>query len=927
MPIAGPSTGPAFTCESTPAERLAACKAYLASERARIQDLHRAGDAGFGPIRERAGKIDRLLQQLFRCSLETWAKKNGEPPTPVSLIALGGYGRAELSPLSDIDVMFLYPTGAITPPLKAFQEFLSNEILYPLWDLRLKIGHSTRTLSEVFSEAAKDIQTKTSLLESRLVAGSESLYENFADAYRKHYLQDDPKGYIAARLLDQASRRAQYGDTVYLQEPDIKNGVGGLRDYQNTLWMARVRLGISRMEELGEQRYLHADELRDFQAGYEFLLRVRNELHYMSKHATDVLNLEVQPQLAANLGYPQEALLERVEAFMQDYYRHAQAIYRISKIVEQRLALALAPGPGLVGSLKKLLIARRSERTKRIDGFVLRGRQLAAETPDIFTADPVRLIRVFRHCQQLNCTPDVDLAALIRNSGHLITPAIIASPEANLSFRTMLEEVGQVHDALALMHELGVLGRFVPEFAPLTCLVQHEYYHRYTADIHVLNTIKELDAIFTSLEPVGAKYRDILHATANPPLLYLILLLHDIGKSVGIKGHAENGVLIAAPVLDRMQVTADARATINFIIKNHLLMARFWQKHDLDDPQTSLAFSEQVPDPDLLRYLCVHTFCDARGTAATLWNGYKDSLHIRLFSTTLERLTLGAKVETRLRELKEMTRLALIGQTIPGISADEINAHFNLLPERYFIQTEAGEITLHIQMVNRLLHSISGAESLGTLRPVIEWKDDLNRSFTTVHVVTWDRAGLFYKLAGAFSVAGLSILSARITTRSDHIAIDTFHIVEPGRGPVQNQAAMQTFANTVNDALVSHKDLMPDIAAQAKKLAGSRYAATASAQPVSFPPTVEVYNEISLKRIIVEIQAHDQIGLLYRLVKAISDHQFDITFARINTERSVAIDTFYIESTKPDEEVDVARLHILRDALREIIATPAPAAK
>lgn len=925
MPV-GP-VGPAFTCESTPAERLAACQAYMASEHERILAMHRAGDPGFGPTKARAAKIDRLLQQLFNCALDAWRKKNGEPPTPVSLIALGGYGRAELSPLSDVDVMFLYPSGTTTPALKPFQEFLSNEILYPLWDLRLKIGHSTRTLTEVFSEATKDIQTKTSLLESRLIAGTESLYENFAEAYRKHYLLENPKGYIAARLLDQASRRAQYGDTVFLQEPDIKNGVGGLRDYQNTLWMARVRLGISRMEELAEQHYLQPGELKEFQAGYEFLLRVRNELHYMSKHATDVLNLEVQPRLAANLGYPQEALLERVEAFMHDYYRNAQAIYRISKIVEQRLALTIAAGPGLVGSLKNMLIARRSERTKRIDGFVLRGLQLAAEKPTIFEEDPVRLIRVFRHCQQLNCTPDVDLAALIRRSGHLITPAIIASPEANLSFRTMLEEVGQVHAALALMHELGVLGQFLPEFAPLTCLVQHEYYHRYTADIHVLNTIKELDVIFTASEPVSAKYRDVLHATANPPLLYLILLLHDIGKSVGIKGHAENGVVIAAPVLDRMQVTADARATINFIIKNHLLMARFWQKHDLDDPQTSLAFSEQVPDPDLLRYLYVHTFCDARGTAASLWNGYKDSLHTRLFDTTLERLTLGDKVETRLRELKEMTRQALIAQTIPGISSDEINAHFSLLPERYFIQTEANEITLHIQMVNRLLHSISGAESLGTLRPVIEWKDDLNRSFTTVHVVTWDRAGLFYKLAGAFSVAGLSILSARITTRSDHIAIDTFHVVEPGRGIVQNQAAMQAFANTVNDALVSHKDLMPEITAQAKKLAGSRYATTTSTQPASFPPTVEVYNELSLKRIIVEIQAHDQIGLLYRLVKAISDHNFDITFARINTERSVAIDTFYIESTKADEEVEASRLLTLRDALREIISAPAPAAK
>ena len=914
---------PAFTSESPAAERLAACKAYLAAESERIYQRHRAGDPGHKIAHALANRMDRLLQPLFAAALDSWRKANGEPPSPVCLIALGGYGRGELSPLSDVDVMFLYPSNVKN--LAKFQEHLSNGVLYPLWDLKLKVGHSTRTLNEIFSEAARDIRTKTSLLESRLIAGTEALYENFAETYRKHYLTDDPKGYIAARLADQASRRAQNGDTVFMQEPDIKNGVGGLRDYQNALWMARVRLGISRMDELEKQHYLQPAELRAFQRGYHFLLRVRNELHYMSKHPTDVLNLETQPRLAANLGYPQKVLLERVEAFMQDYYGHAQAIYRISKIIEQRLALTIAAGPGIVGSLKNLLLARRADRTKRLDGFLLRGRELAAENPNVFKEDPVRLIRVFRHCQQLGCTPDVDLAALIRGSLKLITKKVISSLDANLSFRTMLEESGQVYPALALMHELGVLGKFMPEFAPLTCLVQHEYYHRYTADIHTLSAIRELDAIFTAAEPTAETYRTELHKTTSPSLLYLILLLHDIGKGEGIQGHAEAGVKMAAPVLDRLQVDPASRETVNFIIKNHLVMARFWQKHDLDDPQTSASFAELVAEPDWLRYLYVHTYCDARGTATGLWNGYKNSLHRRLFDTTLERLTLGDKVETRLRERIEMTRQTLIAQTIPGISPDEITAHFNLLPERYFIQTDAPEITLHIQMVNRLLHSISAADSLGSLKPVIEWKDDINRSYTTVHVVTWDRAGLFYKLAGAFSVAGLSILSAKITTRSDHIAIDTFHVVEPGRGVVQNQKAMDTLARTVEEALVNNRDLLPDITAQAKKFAeASRYTAPAASElPASFPPTVEVYHELSLNRIIVEVQAHDQIGLLYRLVKTISDHGFDTTFARINTERSVAIDTFYIEPNKPDAgPVDPVKLHTLRDALRAII-TPA----
>ncbi len=917
---------PEFTEQSSVPERLAACKAYLTAESERIQERHRVGDSGSKVTHALASRMDRLLQPLFAVALAAWRQEHGEPPAPVCLIALGGYGRGELNPLSDIDVMFLYPSNV--KGLAKFQEHLTNGVLYPLWDLRLKIGHSSRTLNDVFTEAGRDIRTKTSLLESRLIAGAEPLYENFAAAYRQHYLTDNPKAYIAARLADQASRRAQHGDTVFMQEPDIKSGVGGLRDYQNALWMARVRLGITRMDELEQQHYLQPAELRAFQRGYHFLLRVRNELHYMSKHPTDVLNLETQPLLAANLGYPQKALLARVEAFMQDYYGHAQAIYRISQIIEQRLALTIAAGPGFVGSLKNLLLARRADRTKRLDGFILRGRELAAENPDVFKLDPVRLIRLFRHCQQLGCRPDVDLAALIRGSLKLITKKVISSAEANLSFRTLLEEVGQVHPPLALMHELGVLGKFLPEFAPLTCLVQHEYYHRYTADIHTLSAIRELDAIFTAADPIAENYRTELHKTASPALLYLILLLHDIGKAEGIQGHAESGLAIAQPVLDRLRVDAGRRETINFIIKNHLMMARFWQKHDLDDPQTSATFAELVQKPDQLRYLYVHTYCDARGTAAGLWNGYKNSLHRRLFETTLERLTLGDTVDARLQERIEMTRQTLIAQTIPGISPDEITAHFNLLPERYFIQTEAEEIRQHIRMVNQLLHSISAADSVAALRPIIEWQDDINRSYTTVNVVTWDRAGLFYKLAGAFSVAGLSILSARITTRSDHIAIDSFHVVEPGRGVVQNRKAMDTLARTVDEALMNNKDLLPDITAQARKFAeANRYTAGAAELPVSFPPTVEVYHELSLNRIIVEVQAHDQIGLLFRLVKTISDHGFDTTFARISTERNVAIDTFYIEPDQPEAgAVDPAKLSALREALRAIITPAVPPA-
>jgi [protein-PII] uridylyltransferase len=914
---------------ATPAERLAACKAYLQAETAELRARHVAGASGLELVHARATTIDHLIQQLFDAAVAGYTRAQGKPPAPVSLVALGGYGRSELSPLSDVDVMFLFPAKTKPDAIKPFLEQLSNAILYPLWDSGLKVGHSVRNVDEVFTEARKDIQTLTALLESRLVAGSTTLYETFAQAYRAFSTTEDPRSYIAARLDDQAQRRSKYGGTVFLQEPDLKNGVGGLRDYQNALWMSRVKLGITRIEELATQNYLRAEELGEFTRAYDFLLRVRNELHFLVARATDLLDLDLQPRVAEHLGYRESDLLVRVEHFMQDYYRSAQSIFRISKLVESRLALTIGrDAQGAKISFRESLLASRFRRTKRFDGFILRGSELATESPLVFKDDPVRLIRVFRHRQQLDCELDFHLTNLVRESAPLLTAEVLMSPDANVSFRAILSEAGAVFPTLNLMHECGILGRFIPEFNGLTCLVQHEFYHRYTADVHTLEAIRQLDLIFTEAEPITLKYREALHETDDPALLYLTLLLHDIGKAAGIKGHADKGVELAAPILQRLGVSPEGRELVGFVIKNHLAMARFWQTRDVDDPKTAAAFADLVGDAERLRNLYVHTFCDARGTAASLWNSYKDTLHTRLFRTTLDHLSLGEAVQATYEKKKHMTQQELIARKMPGISSDEIVAHFGLLPERYFIQTDADEIALHVKMVNRLLKSIAAADSVGSLKPVIEWQDDLNRSLTVVNVVTWDRAGLFYKLAGAFSVAGLSILGAKIISRTDHIAIDTFYVVEPGRGVVQNTAAQETFARTIEAALVSNKDLYPDIVAQAKKHAASRYtvAANGEALHTSFPPTVEVYHELAMQRTIVEIQARDQIGLLYRLAKIISDQGFDITFSRIGTERSVALDTFYIESSDPAQPIDTARLQTLRDTLMDVIRPAAVAA-
>lgn len=833
-------------------------------------------------------------------------------PCGLALLALGGYGRCEMSPHSDVDIMFLYPAKVKSPLLGEFQKSVADRVLYLLWDLNLQVGHCTRSVADCLEEAQKNIQSKNAMLEARLITGDSGLFASFTEAFRRFCRKASAAEYIQERLADQEARRERYGGTVFLQEPDIKNGVGGLRDYHNIRWMVRLKLDNDQIDRVLLEKYLSRLEHRDFTLAYDFLVRVRNELHFQSPRPSDLLDLERQPQVALKLGYRQKDIFRRVESFMRDYYQRAQCIYLTSKYLEKRLALDAETRV----SFRAVIDSRRYGSREALDGFVCNRGVLSSERTTVFTEDPERLVRVFRHAQQLRATLDVELCRQIMQSLPLINAKVIQSPTANRSFRAILQSVGEVYPTLQQMLELGVLARFVPEFSGLVCLVQHEYYHRYTADVHTLNTIRELDKVFNGEDPpLTAKYSRELHQTEQPALLYLILLLHDIGKGRGMEGHAERGAEMVAGVLRRMQVKPDLHAKIAFIIRHHLDMARFWQHFDVDDPRTAQSFAQLVETAENLRYLYVHNFCDARGTAGGLWNSYKDMLHLELFRNTLTQLGESPALPPE----KTMTPRETIQARLPDLSPEEIEAHYSMLPERYFVYTSEEEIALHLRMVNQLLRRVSVASSMGSLVPVIEWHDDLSLSMTVVHIVTWDRAGLFFKLAGAFSVAGLSIVSSKALTRADHITIDTFYVVEPSGGVVQSQKAREVFSQALEAALIHSRDLLPEIVTQAKRHAKPDYLRTQEILRAPIPPSVDVYHELSLKRTIIEIQANDQIGLLYRLARAIHDHGFDITFARISTERHVAVDTFYIEPVPSATGDPAANLMALRESLNRIV--------
>lgn len=897
-------------------EQLPAYKRYLELEKKMLDRDHRNGDSGMKVCQARAAMIDVLIENLFQGALNHYTLEHGPIPCKAAILATGGYGRRELNPHSDIDIMFLYPDRANGKKQAHFQRVLAEEILYPLWDLGLKLGHASRNPREAIAEAKKEIQSKNAILESRIICGDEDLYKILEKRFNAYCQREDPRAYIQQRLADEEERHAKAGGTIYMQEPDIKNGVGGLRDYQNILWMAYIKFGHRSLKALVRSNFLRLDERKAMRKAYDFLLRTRTEVHLQNKRPTDKLLLEQQPSIAKSLNYRQENIFKRVEAFMKDYYSAARTIYHTSKMLKERMALAVDKSSRI--SFKEALRAHQHLPIQQIDGFRLHEKVLSASSPNVFKEEPVRFIRVFRYAQQFGAELDADLRFMISHSLPLINRALINNPSAGKSFCALLRAPGEVYPTLAEMHELGVLGRYMPEFGHLTCMVQHEYYHRYTADIHVLQTIRHLDHIFAKYDEEYARYEQELRKNDDPLLLYLILLLHDIGKSEGIHGHAVNGAVIAQPVLERLRIPKDQQEQILFIIRSHLEMARFWQKFDLDDPETAATFAKFTEDPQKLRFLYVHTYCDARGTAPSLWNDYKEMMHRTLYQRTLEQFEDGKTLQAKQRNKIDMLYQTMLERTIEGISSEEIEAHFSLLPERYFINTDESDIELHLRMVNQLLSQIQQADSVGALVPIIDWQDDHDLSMSVLNVVTWDRAGLFYKLAGALSLAGVNIISAKAICRNDHITIDTFYIIEPGGGIVRNKATRQTFETHLRDSLIENKDLLPALR-DFESTAASSAPKDKSRLPAPFPPKVDVYHELSLKRTIIEVQAMDRIGLLFQLARLITMKGFNISFARIATERGVAMDTFYIENDDPNETSQHSNLLQLREELDALI--------
>jgi [protein-PII] uridylyltransferase len=519
------------------------------------------------------------------------------------------------------------------------------------------------------------------------------------------------------------------------------------------------------------------------------------------------------------------------------------------------------------------------------------GDEIRAASNRIFRDSPRRLMRVFLHAQQRHLRLHPDLAQLIRNQLPLVNRDFLNDEHVRETFLTILERRGEVSRVLRAMHEVNFLGKYIPEFGKLTCLVQHEFYHQYAADEHTLVCLEQLDRIWEAKEPPFKHYAPLFQSLERPGLLYLALLLHDVGKAaVHEQGkHAAASAVMAMRAARRLQLDASATDTLEFLVENHLLMATLSQRRDLDDAAVIRGFARQVGSTEKLNLLTLLTFADSQGTSDKLWSGFKDSLLWQLHSRSLSLLSGGTEFRRASQKARDELRYAVRELAAARIADEELTAHFNLLPDRYFEIYTPKQILDDVELVHRFMHRLV-LENQRALAPVTAWIDERDRGYSLVKVCTWDRAGLFGKIAGSLSANGINIMGAQIFTRGDGIVLDTFFVNDGRTGALAGREQREKFSTLLENVLTGEPVNLHKLIAQQTGLRPA-YSAYLGER---LGTKIRLDNAASDGRTLIEIETEDRLGLLHAISQTLAEQRLDISAARIVTERGAAMDSFYV---------------------------------
>lgn len=853
-------------------------KKYLRVQEQRIRMRHNGGAGGIEVARARARLLDGLLTALHEHAV---AGQDGSTPCPpFALVATGGYGRGLLNPHSDIDLLFLHRMAQPSARLKEAIE----EILYTLWDIGFKLGHAVRTIPEAIAQGNSDFQTLSAHIESRPICGEPKVFAEFIDAFRKKSIKGREDVYLDNRLQDLKDRHAKQLGTIYVQEPNVKNGVGGLRDYHNAVWTTFVKLGTTDLHACVEHGLLTAKAFKQLHAAYGFVLRVRNSLHYAEGRARDVLTLYLQGVVATDFKYPQRSIIRRCEAFMRDYYSHTRSIRQITSQILEGFEIERVRRTRKRGIIS--FLARKRPDREEFDGFYQEDGRCHQLNQRVFKEDPHRLIRLFQHTQLRHLRLAPELKDLIEAGYGLIDKSFRYNKATRTTFEAILSRRGEVGRALRQMHRVGVLGRYLPEFGGLDCLVQHEFFHRYTADEHTLRTIDALDALADTTEPALAAFRNLFQEIDDPFILYLALLMHDTGRAENARHHEDASAVLASRVCTRHQISGARRRLLLFLVDHHLTFWKTATTKNLEDPNTIAEFASIVRNADTLRYLYLLTYADANGTSEESWNGWKASLMRQLYNHTHAYLVDQEAFRRRL-EVVDANLKQEVARRLPESFSREIDVHFQLMPERYFRTRGAETIASHLRVFRDFFdHAREGGPA--AIVPAVHWDARPDEGCSKVIVVSWNRPLLLARLSACFSAQGLNILAADIFTRGDDLAMDVFRVCTTNWEPVTNPRTLKNFAGDL-ERVFTTEDYNPD------ELLGKGASRRRGPDPrlPLFPMRVFISNDADPRATFIEIQALDRIGLLHDVFRTLGRAGLEVDHARINTTKGAAIDTFY----------------------------------
>ncbi len=840
-------------------------KAFLTEEEALIKSAHFGGAGGNEVVQRRTALIDRVLRAMY-------LPLTASTPMPV-LIAVGGYGRGELNPFSDIDILFLCRDEA--------EREQAPRMLYALWDAGLDIAYSVRTADECIDLSRNDTKIRSSLLESRLLAGDPARYQVYLQRMQAEVFYRKPQIYITEKIAERTATRLKYGGSLYLREPNIKESAGGLRDFHSAGWLAFTRFRVSSFTDLVTQGIITSGQFTEFLRARNFLWRLRNEIHYLSGRKNDQLTFDLQDSAARDFHFRDSAHLLAVERFMKVYFLNASVIQGFSRSVTERVL----PAP------------KRSwfVRAQSIGPFLLAGKTLSPGAEEGIIARPELFMQAFEIYQSRH-------AAFSDRLRHLISTCRFddearTSAAASHAFLSILDNPDRLFDTLGLMKDLKYLGRYLPEFRAIQALARRDYYHTYTVDEHILMAVRGLEDVWQGRYPGLSSLYDAFKKLGRRWVLMLTVLLHDLGKACR-SDHEHRGREIAEGILDRLGIAEDDRKRILFLIENHLLMAVLSQRRELSDQKVITEFARTVQDVENLHMLYLLTYADLSAVSPAAWSQWKAALLQDLYLRTLRTLEQSDGIEQK-RYQRTGVRFKGLQEAARGsFEPDEIQSFIDAMPAHYLDTTSVQKQLYHLDMHRCLLK-----ENL-----VIRYRHRPDKGYTELTVCAYDAYGMFYRTAGAIAAKNLNILRAQVYTGRNGVMIDTFQITDAEGKLLVYDEVWKTVTADLREVLSGERRPTEPRSSQFER----GVAATV-------PASVEFDNTSSDALTIIDIIARDRVGLLYRITKCLYDLNLDIASAKIVTEGVRAMDSFYVSDLFRMKITDPERITKIKDALMKVL--------